>query len=461
MSTESTDQRGGAGPSRAARAARGTRAFPVLALRAVVPGRTGGPVLWARESPLEVAEREAVAAGVLLGRVGDPDVEGNAQMMRRLQGGWRVFFVSIWLAYLIPTLQHAWNSPGLLWRVVGVLSIIVFAVVYVMVFVLIRQIRVRFLSEPGRPWSWWLLSIEVALIFLTLPSAGETVLGMCVYLAVMIMFVLPPKQAWALIILDAGTVVLSSNLVPGWYQQNVLSMQILVTALAVWGIIQLLQRNNQLAQAREEITGLAVSQERLRFSRDLHDILGHTLTVITLKAELAGRLVQADPERAAREIAEVEQLARTALADVRATVAGYRDVSLAGELVSARTALDAAGIEADLAGTVDDVPAERRELFGWAVREGVTNVVRHSGAQRCRVSVQRGAIEIADDGRGPGGCPEDGADGDPQAGHGLAGLRERAEAVGARLIVGRTPEGGFLLRVTESRGVDPAAVARR
>jgi two-component system sensor histidine kinase DesK len=409
--------------------------IPVLALRAAVPGPTGRNA-WLGESPLAlVAHREAMATGRLLDEDG---LAANTRMMTRLQGGWRLMFVSVWLGYLIPTFIEAWNSPDLPWRIAGVTSVLVFAAGYVGIFVFIRSIRVHLLAHPTMRWAWLSVAGMTVLIFLSFPAAGESALGMTVYLAVIIMFLLPVRVAWALVGLIAVTVAGSSHLVPGWDGETLLSLQILVTGLAIWGIIQLLQRNNQLALAREEITGLAVSQERLRFSRDLHDILGHSLTVITLKAELAGRLIQADPARAEQEIAEVERLARAALADVRATAAGYRNLSLAAELASARSALDAAGIEAELPGAVDDVPAERSELFGWAVREGVTNVVRHSGARHCRVTVDPARIEIIDDGAGSGRS---------EAGNGLTGLRERAEAAGARLLVGDTEGGGFSLRV--------------
>jgi two-component system, NarL family, sensor histidine kinase DesK len=148
---------------------------------------------------------------------------------------------------------------------------------------------------------------------------------------------------------------------------------------------------------------------------------------------------------------EVQELARDALGDVRAAVSGYRETSLAGELVAARAALDAAGIEAELPGAVDHVPGERRELFGWVVREGVTNVVRHSRATRCRVVLEPDAVLVADDGAGP--QPVAGAQAAPGAaqrdpfGHGLAGLGERAEASGASLRVDRSDLGGFALRV--------------
>jgi two-component system sensor histidine kinase DesK len=196
----------------------------------------------------------------------------------------------------------------------------------------------------------------------------------------------------------------------------------------------------QLRATQHELARLAVEQERTRVSRDMHDILGHSLTVITVKAELAGALVESDPARARTEIAEVEELARGALADVRSTVAGYRGVSVATELTSARSALEAAGIRAELPGSVDVVPAKFRELFGWVVREGVTNVVRHSGASVCEVLLGESFVEVRDDGRGPTEVS--------RSGNGLSGLRERLAPVGARLTVGRSPSGGFSLRVS-------------
>ena len=171
-----------------------------------------------------------------------------------------------------------------------------------------------------------------------------------------------------------------------------------------------------------------------RIARDLHDLLGHSLTAITVKSDLARRL---DGEAARREIAEVEALSRQALADVRAAVSGYRDVTLAGELARGLELLRASGITADVPTAVDGVPAERQELFGWAVREGLTNVVRLAHASRCTVRVSPDGVEIVDDGIG-------GATG---TGSGLAGLRERAAPAGARVFAGPAGERGWRLRV--------------
>jgi two-component system sensor histidine kinase DesK len=207
----------------------------------------------------------------------------------------------------------------------------------------------------------------------------------------------------------------------------------------MWGIQQMMLRNVDLLRAREENARLAVVEERNRFGRDLHDILGHSLTVITVKAELANRLLDADPDRARAELEDLERLSRDALADVRRAVQGYREISLAGELARAREALTSAGIRPDLPNSVDAVPSDLRDVFAWAVREGVTNVIRHSGASCCRVRLGPDRVVISDDGGGPGGG---------RNGHGLAGLRERAASAGAVLLTSPVQPHGFRLEVS-------------
>ena len=211
-----------------------------------------------------------------------------------------------------------------------------------------------------------------------------------------------------------------------------------LTALAMWGFFGVIRTNQALADARSEVARLAAENERTRIARDLHDLLGHSLTTITVKAGLARRLTERnDNERAAVEIAEVEELSRRSLAEVRAVVAGHREVTLAGEIATAREVLRAAGIVAELPGSVDTVDASLSELFGWVAREGVTNVVRHARAAHCAIRVDRNWIEIADDGRG----------GVAGAGNGLTGLRERVEAAGGTVHVEGAPFKGWRLRV--------------
>jgi two-component system sensor histidine kinase DesK len=232
----------------------------------------------------------------------------------------------------------------------------------------------------------------------------------------------------------------------GWQSLDSIGVEVILGSLAVFGLTQVMSRNMELARARLEIADLAVTRERERMARDVHDLLGHSLTVITVKSELAGRLLGIDPPGAAREIADIEVLARAALADVRATLHGFRTVGLASELASARAALEAAGIDAQLPSAVDAVPDGLRELFAWSVRETTTNVVRHSGARHCEILLSGRTLVVRDDGRGPGG--PDSSDGPMRTdGSGLTGLRERAAAVGASVSAGAAPRGGFELRV--------------
>ncbi len=220
-----------------------------------------------------------------------------------------------------------------------------------------------------------------------------------------------------------------------------------------------MRRSRDLLAAREENALLMVDQERARMARDLHDILGHSLTVIAVKAELADRLVDVSPERARAEIADIQRLSRDALADVRSTVDGVREISLPAELARARSALRAAEITADLPGSTDDVPSELRELFAWTLREGVTNVVRHSAASRCTVTLAPDRITIADDGRGmrSAGSAHSAGRSVVRDGHGLSGLRERAVAEGAQVLVETPPSGGFRLSLVAAKA--PAAPA--
>ncbi|MBW4040967.1 MAG: two-component sensor histidine kinase [Acidobacteria bacterium] len=194
----------------------------------------------------------------------------------------------------------------------------------------------------------------------------------------------------------------------------------------------------QLRAAHAQIALLAIDEERARFSRDLHDSLGHSLTVVAVKSELAGKLVVRDPAAARREIADIERLARQALADLRAAVAGFRGVTLEGELDAAREALAAGGVALEVPSPASVVRPDLRPVFAWAVREGVTNVLRHADASTCTIALTRTGLRIRDDGRG---APPSGS------GSGLRGLAERAAAEGARLDAGPRAQGGFELRV--------------
>jgi two-component system, NarL family, sensor histidine kinase DesK len=217
---------------------------------------------------------------------------------------------------------------------------------------------------------------------------------------------------------------------------DALIMSLVISTLL--GVNRMTRTVHKLQSARAEIRALAVANERARLARDLHDVLGHSLTTITVKTGLARRLLEsgADIERVRDELRDTEQLSRRALADIRATVSDQRRMSLAAELVVARSALRAAGIEADLPYAVDDVEARLEEPLAYVLREGVTNVVRHSGAGRCAVRLGARWLEVTDNGAGPSG----------PAGNGLTGLGERLADVHGTIEAGPLPGGGFRLR---------------
>jgi two-component system sensor histidine kinase DesK len=208
--------------------------------------------------------------------------------------------------------------------------------------------------------------------------------------------------------------------------------------------------NAKLRATQEEVERLAQTAERERIGRDLHDLLGHTLSLVTLKAELARKLVPRDPERAAREMEEVERISRDALREVRAVVSGYRTEGLMAEMARARLALEAAGIGLEYLALPVALDPARETVLAMALREAVTNVVRHAGARTCRIALEPTAegvrLEVRDDGKG-GAAPD---------GMGLSVMRDRVEGMGGS--VERRGEGGTAVVVTLPKRQAPAAV---
>ncbi|MDR9372853.1 histidine kinase, partial [Conexibacter sp. JD483] len=200
-----------------------------------------------------------------------------------------------------------------------------------------------------------------------------------------------------------------------------------VTQVWIWDVTL------QVDNARRVEAEVAVLRERLRFAADLHDVQGHQLQTIALKAELARRLVGSDDDGARRHAAEVQQLALEALAETRAIAHGYREVRLEKELSNAVAILRAAGVEASIEGEPAPVPAELEPLFGSLVREGTTNLLRHSHAERCQIAIVREAGELVVRMDDDGVAAALGTAGRAGRGAGLDGLRERFAAAGGRL----------------------------
>lgn len=350
-------------------------------------------------------------------------------------------FAGIWLFFLIDPLLEGWAHRDEARGVLGILATVVFAAIYMTLWVRMRHDRVRLVADPPLAFTAPYLGALVALGGVMVACLGEKGMASVVYVAVAAVMVFPLRLAVpVVVVLITGSLGLGT--VEDWGSQVGLAFGIMAASVAIFGIRTVMRRNIELLRAEQENAGLAVENERTRFARDLHDILGHSLTVITVKAELAQRLLdQGSPEgaeRARAELADLERLSRDALADVRRAVEGYRDLTLPGELARARAALAAAEIDARLPNSADEVPTELRELFAWTVREGVTNVIRHSRARTCEVRLTPTAAEVRDDGHG---CPDA-----TSGGSGLAGLRERAAAVGATVVT-RELSPGFSLQV--------------
>ena len=217
---------------------------------------------------------------------------------------------------------------------------------------------------------------------------------------------------------------------------------IIITRVVMWSITT----SWALDTARKEIARLAVMTERLRIARDLHDLLGHNLSLIALKSELAKRLVNVAPDRAIVEISDVENVARTTLQEVREAVSAFRQPTLKSELNAAQEILAAAGIAYQFDGDeslVDALPTTIESVLSWTVREGVTNVIKHSRAHQCTIRMTRNAqvigIEVIDDGVGASIINSS-----DNEGNGLRGLSERVETLGGRCETSSGEERGFL-----------------
>jgi two-component system, NarL family, sensor histidine kinase DesK len=388
------------------------------------PGPAGHPGLAGPE-----ANAESAVPG--LGPAELPDAAWVAAQQKWRRGWRRVVFPGVFLVYLagvVSGVLHYAHGGAI---VAGCAIVGLFCAGYLLIVAA---------SPPAMRRFWQVFAVLAVLTAAELPFARADALIMCAFLTVLLVAVLGGRAAPAVAGMTLVSLVVPA-LVPAWHDSlatsldNGTALAIPITGLAMYGFFNVMHGNWALAQARSELARLAAENERIRIARDLHDLLGHSLTTITVKAELARHLGSRDTAAALREIAEVEALSRRALADVRAAVTSYREVTLAGELASGRELLQAAGIVADLPATAEVADLQAQELFGWVLREGLTNVARHSHARSCTVRISGRSVEIIDDGVGS----------ERGSGAGLSGLRERMEAAGGTLDAGPVPPRGWRL----------------
>ncbi|MFF2325153.1 MULTISPECIES: histidine kinase [unclassified Streptomyces] len=359
----------------------------------------------------------------------------------RRQFAIKLLWIGIWLAFMTAPVRDLADGDHSGWATAfGVLGLVVFVGAYL---VLVFRQTARDLDRRLVQSAIAFLGALAVVLSLTL---GTSWLVLFVYVAVSVGASMPFRTACWLI--PGVTAVMAGVGLTGDHPGEIittLAFPALLGGFSMTGVRQLIRTTVQLREARATVAQLAANEERLRLARDLHDLLGHSLSLITLKSELAGRMLPDHPERAAAQIADIEQVSRQALVDVRGAVTGYRRPTLPGELAGARTALAAAGIAADVPAEVpaeiaDGVPEKQEEALAWALREAVTNVVRHSGARHCTVTLTPRQtlggrileLGVVDDGVGAAGT---------EPGNGLTGIAERLAAV----------DGTLSIRVADSR----------
>jgi two-component system, NarL family, sensor histidine kinase DesK len=314
----------------------------------------------------------------------------------------------------------------------------------------------------GAPWTTWVITAASFAIFAALyrdffvhPAgpkgrqladlAGIGLLGSAllpintggttyvVYVAALVPFVLKPSHAIAVFVLAAAvlwavmmTLVASLDryIVSAW-----VTGVIFIVGIGNIFVGERVRQGALLRQAREDVEEMAKLAERERIARDLHDLLGHTLSVIALKSELASKLADRDPARAAAEIRDVERVSREALSEVRAAVEGYKGRGFSGELHGAQRTLGSAGVRLDASVATVTLSPRQETVLALALRETITNVVRHARASMCRVAlgVERGELVLT--------IQDDGVGGPVMEGNGLIGMRERVRAAGGTLVV--------------------------
>ena len=321
--------------------------------------------------------------------------------------GWAM--AVIWLGFLFFPVVAAWESDApLALRVLTFAALGGFAVLYILGF------------SVWRDHALWILAGMGLCALATVPVLGLDALGMTPYLGAFSALQVPePWWRWTTPVTAAVPLLsLLADDFPSFF------------FVLVWPIIGGCTIVRLLTEAEVRADGtrrsLAITAERERVARDVHDVLGHSLTALSVKAELAARLIDVDPERARAELESIQATARQALAEVRATVGGLRAGNLETELAAAPRVLADAGIDTTVRGGVSDTDPRHRALLAWVLREAVTNVVRHASARSVVVELGPSGIVVTDDGTGRDG-PE---------GNGLRGMRERVDGAGGTLTIG-------------------------
>jgi two-component system sensor histidine kinase DesK len=342
--------------------------------------------------------------------------------------GWSPLLWIVYLGFFFidPVLNHASTKVWLL----DLLGVAIFLVLYLGIFFIENPLAIAHIGGM----------VVLGVLYQNINEGGSTFL---IYAASMLPFCVETQTAAYIGIATVGAIGAIQGLFLHFGGWRIFYSALFPVMIGVGNTFfaERTRMNQKLRKANEEVEHLAKVAERERIARDLHDVLGHTLSVITLKSELAGKLIDRDPARAGKEIREVEEISRQALSEVRDAIRGYRTKGLAAELAQAKCTLETAGLTVQCdAATTMKLPAVQESVLSLAVREGVTNVLRHAQARSCRLRLdqQNGScrLEIQDDGQGFS----------TMEGNGLRGMRERVEMLGGTLE--RTNRSGTMLIIT-------------
>lgn len=359
---------------------------------------------------------------------GAPTAAWSVPGVRRTTGkdpwarfGW--LMAVIWLVFLVyPVISLVRSEAPLVWVIIGWVALVAFVVLYVTGF--LHGMREG--GGLGRPTSrrqWVTFAALIICALISVPAEGGSALSFLPFIMSFASYGLTRIWHWITTIAAVVVAALCVFLLPGG-----MSYFSVLAIVALLGVVNTVSTWLILRSAEAERLGLelATSEGREAVARDVHDLIGHSLTVVGLKAQLARRLMDSDPERAKAELADIEQLTAEAIAGVRSTVAGARAATLLEQLASSRDALRAADIELAVVGESSALSPVQAITASWILREATTNVLRHSGAGTVRVLIGPGRLVVEDDGAGAG----------VREGNGIRGMRERAAAAGATFAFG-------------------------
>ncbi|WP_291279410.1 histidine kinase [Galactobacter sp.] len=347
---------------------------------------------------------------------------------------------ALWLMFIFYPASALVSSPASgSERILGWTGLVAFVVLYLLAFRLGHNTGVS--GAAPLPRTWWLFSAAVFSVLLTIPAIGD---GAFSFLPFVVTIPAYQLSRWFFYAVAAVSVLGLAGyvMVTGTWAENIALLIILVVLCMVHTVTTWLIGRS--VEAERLSRDLVASEERETLARDVHDLLGHSLTVVKLKAELARKLIRKDPDRAERELAELDTLVAEAISGVRATVTGLRTEGLPAQLASATTAMEQAGIAVDVRGDEAKLSAAQSLVTAWILREATTNTLRHAQASRVCIGFRPGAFSFEDDGVGLAA----GDVGEPD-GNGLRGMKERATVAGAELGVGVSHDlGGTRVELT-------------